>query len=90
MLDSYKEAARIYRVLRGPELKRNRKVSIAAIRRVLERLNNNPIESMTLTERAKLDPLPRAIITYTNIKYMSKDELFVLSDLAKYLNGEVG
>lgn len=87
--DSYRLASTVYRKLPNTSVVRNRKVKIAAIKRAIEKLSNNE-ETNIVVDRSSLPLLSRLILTYTTIVYLSNDELHMLQDLERYLNGEVG
>lgn len=87
--DSYKVASNVYRNLTTSTNTRNRKVKIAAIKRAIDKLGNC-VTTNVVTDRSSLPEIPRLILTYTTIVYLSEDELHMLKDVERYLNGEVG
>lgn len=90
MTELYRQATLVYRHIRGSEIVRNRRTTIAAIRRVIDKLSNDPETAIEIKSRGDLDKLPRAILTYTSITCLNENDLRILDDLDKYLKGEVG
>ena len=90
MPELYRQATMVYRHLRCHTIVRNRRTTIAAIRRVIDKLSNDPATAITIKSRTELPPLPRAILTYTSVTCLNENDLRILDDLDRYLKGDVG
>lgn len=90
MIDTnYRYAKVVYDALKTHGIARNRRLTIATLRRVLHTLQNDPTCD-TGTNRESLPLLAKLIVTHTNITYLSEDDLLMLEDTYNYLMGEVG
>ena len=88
-MNNYQLATQIYRKLESTTTKKNRKVKVAAIKRTLDKLSLTIDEGNSYT-REELPILPKLILTYSNLTKFTDNDLRLIEDLSKYLNGEVG
>lgn len=89
MNNVYRAATLIYRALNKTTSNKNRRQKIAAIVRTLKKLSEN-LDEGEVYSREALPELPKLILTYTVITKYTDNDLRLIEDLSRYLNGEVG
>lgn len=91
MDNCFNSALAVYRNITTTTSTRNRKQKVAAIRRAIIKLTNDENTDVVRNKvRASLPELQRLVLTYTRVTCLSEEDIRILNDLSRYLNGEVG